>query len=98
MNALAPGIRHLRLVSSRGDTPLKRGDCADVPRPCRYTDCRHHLASDPESMCSLDLADRGGMGVDETAKAMGVTRQRIDQIERVAVRKLNRKLREWRDY
>lgn len=53
--------------------PKTRGECADVPRPCPFVSCRHHLyldvdrlgniaehAADPlemEASCSLDVAD-----------------------------------------
>lgn len=77
--------------------PKTRAECVDLPRPCPYVGCRHHLALDvrpngsilvtsldPTEMdetCSLDLADRGGMTLDEVGVAMLITRERVRQIE-----------------
>jgi hypothetical protein len=41
----------------------------------------------PET-CSLDFADRGGATLNEVAKALGVTRERVRQMEERALRKL----------
>ena len=43
---------------------------------------------DMRESCALDIADRGGASVDEVATALGVTRQRVEQIEGKALRKL----------
>jgi hypothetical protein len=48
--------------------------------------------------CALDLADAGERSAIETAEAMGVTKQRVDQIEAAAVRKILRNVRAFRDY
>ena len=63
------------------------------PRPCPWSSCRHHLASErlrggrapSADSCSLDLADRGGLTLDEVGLALGVTRERIRQIGIVAL-------------
>ena len=39
--------------------------------------------------CALDLADRGENDLDTIGQAMGVTRERVRQIEASALRKLN---------
>lgn len=38
--------------------------------------------------CSLDMADRQGMTLDEVGKVLGVTRERVRQIEEIAIRKV----------
>lgn len=35
-----------RALAPRGDWPRLRSHCADVPRPCPYVSCRHHLYFD----------------------------------------------------
>jgi hypothetical protein len=37
--------------------PITRAECADVPRPCPFSECRYHLAGCGDS-CALDFADR----------------------------------------
>lgn len=36
--------------------PSTRGDCADVPRPCPYVGCRHHLYLDASRGGSIRFA------------------------------------------
>jgi len=43
--------------------------------------------------CALDLADRGGMTLEEIGDIIGLTRERIRQIERIALPKLHNGLR-----
>lgn len=67
-------------------------------RPCPFTSCRHHLANgegpafarrrDTSETCSLDVASRGGATLDEVAGHLGMTHQRVQQIETRAIRKL----------
>jgi DNA-directed RNA polymerase specialized sigma24 family protein len=82
------------------ERPRTRGDCADMPRPCPFVSCRHHLYLDvhPDSgalklnfgtmevdelreSCALDVADRGGVTLEETGAILNLTRERIRQIE-----------------
>lgn len=71
--------------------PLTRSEClpdgSNSSRPCGYVKCRHHLSSNSEHSCSLDLAELGGMTLDEVGQVMGVTRERVRQIEVEALRK-----------
>lgn len=84
--------------------PRKRGDCLNGPRPCPYVSCRYHLHLDvrgehfervaplpPEEMketCALDVADRGESTLEAVGEIMGVTRERIRQIEAIVLRRL----------
>lgn len=95
--------------------PATRAECIDLPRPCPYVGCRYHLAievtargdiahiGDPAEMaetCALDIADRGGITLEEVGEIYDVTRERVRQIEEKAVRKIRRHpdLREWLDH
>lgn len=95
--------------------PATRAECIDLPRPCPYVGCRHHLAievtargdiahiGDPTEMaetCALDIADRGGITLEEVGEIYAVTRERVRQIEEKAKRKIRKHpaLREWLDH
>jgi hypothetical protein len=78
---------------------MSRGECINGPRPCPWTSCRHHLAdvggrtpiADPAELrdtCALDVADRGTLSQAEIAHHMRCTKQRVQQIEASALRKL----------
>ncbi len=80
--------------------PEARSACADVPRPCPYVSCKHHLYLDVhpergsiklnfphlevwelEESCALDVADRGGVTLEEVGTIMNLTRERVRQVE-----------------
>jgi hypothetical protein len=80
--------------------PTMRGECKDMPRPCPFVSCKHHLFLDinPETgsfklnfpdleveqmkeTCALDVADRGGITLEEVGEIMNLTRERIRQVE-----------------
>lgn len=90
--------------------PKTRAACADVPRPCPFVSCKHHLYLDvsartgaikvnfpdlepdelpADASCSLDVADRQGITLEETGAAMNLTRERIRQVEVKAFAKLH---------
>lgn len=81
--------------------PRTRGDCVNGPRPCPWVSCRHHLAIDvrdrvvvereTSQSCALDVADMGPQTFEEVGNALGVSRERIRQIEGRALAKLRPK-------
>jgi len=76
--------------------------CGVELRPCPYTACRHHLANgegekfarrqDCSESCSLDVAERGGATLETVGKILGLTRERVRQIETRGVRRIGRLL------
>lgn len=73
--------------------PRTRGDCESGLRPCPYSTCRHHVSGGPEPICALDVADEGGVIQDVIADAMGISRQRVQQIEQEAFESIRRTAR-----
>lgn len=90
----------LDVYPSDVDRPYSRGDCSDMPKPCPFVSCSHHLYLDVneetgaikfnfphlevwemEETCSLDVADRGGITLEEVGAIMNLTRERIRQVE-----------------
>ena len=82
------------------DRPKQRHECSEMPRPCPFVSCKHHLYLDvnPETgsiklnfpdlevwemkeTCSLDVADRNGITLEEVGEIMNLTRERIRQVE-----------------
>lgn len=88
--------------------PKTRGDCAAVQRPCHFLSCKFNLAleitpagsihayelEDLTESCALDVADRGGLTLEEVGSLIGVTRERVRQIEESAAKQLGVKLEE----
>ena len=87
-----------------GPKPSSRSECLKGVRPCPWVTCRHHLFLDvradggirenfnnPEEMlatCSLDLAEDGPRTLDQVSVLMGMSRERVRQIEEQALVKL----------
>jgi hypothetical protein len=71
--------------------PKIRGDClpggVNDTRPCKWTSCQYHHSS---SLCVLDVADEGEHTLEEVSVLLGVSRERIRQIEWIAFKKLRR--------
>jgi hypothetical protein len=82
------------------ERPQSREECANMPRPCPFVSCAHHLYLDvnpdtgsiklnfphlePWEMgetCALDVADRGGITLEEVGAILNLTRERIRQVE-----------------
>lgn len=80
-----------------------RGACRRSPAPCQRGDCRYHtselrhqnreLDQDRSETCALNLADRGGMTLEEVGKFAGVTRERVRQLQAAALQSLELGLR-----
>ena len=94
---------------TRGD--CLPGGCNEE-RPCPWVSCHHHLAidvkpngnlvvrtteiADMRESCALDVADRGGATLEEVGEAMGVTRERVRQLEEAACTAAAPGMRGWR--
>jgi hypothetical protein len=92
-----------------GPKPKSRSECIAGVRPCPWVTCRHHLFLDvradggirenfdtPETMlatCSLDLAEDGPRTLDQVSVLMGMSRERVRQIEESALVKLRYSIR-----
>lgn len=81
--------------------PQMRSQCVNGPRPCPWVSCQHHLMLDvtdvgnlkinfealedmPET-CALDVAGKGGLILEQVGEIMGITRERVRQIEEIAL-------------
>ena len=65
------------------DRPKTRGDCqhgAHAERPCPFVSCKHHIY--------LDVADRGGLTLEEVGEIMNLTRERVRQLETRGIARL----------
>ena len=87
---------------------ITRGVCRTLMGPCPHASCRFNLLSDEKGRSGskqgnishrdlsepyvLTLAERGGMTLEEVAHTLGITRERVRQIEFAALRKLNIRL------
>lgn len=80
-------------------TPLTRAECRTWTA-CQLRSCRYHIDAVERGVhrtrrrssetCALAVADAGPHDVTEVADLLGVTRQRINQLEDLALRKLAR--------
>jgi hypothetical protein len=80
--------------------PVTRKDCLNVPRPCPWVSCRHHLAIGGRNRlrggwqdrptCSLDLADEGPRGSRELGAILGISHQGVLNLEVLALAKARR--------
>jgi hypothetical protein len=79
------------------------GRCTRGVEPCPRIDCRYHIHGDarpsqvdaapvPATTCSIKIADRGGMTLEAVGEILGMTRERVRQIEVSARAKLQRRL------
>ncbi len=74
--------------------PSTRGACIYGSRPCPWLRCRYHLWPDvskrrelPKHSCALDVADEGAHTLEQLGDLLGLTRERLRQIEALAIRK-----------
>lgn len=74
--------------------PQTRAQCVDGPRPCPWTDCRYHLGplhkrgKRARETCTLDVAQRDGVTLEVVGNELGLTRERIRQVETKAFKSL----------
>ena len=79
---------------------LTKGRCLRGAEPCKDLKCRHHLyatlkpwqieaAAPCNVTCTIKLGSLGGMTLDEVGLYLGMTRERIRQIEGKALTKLS---------
>lgn len=77
--------------------PKTRGDCLpggiNEARPCKWSTCVYHQKTSSGALCVLDLADAGEIGLGEIAFILGLSAERVRQIEWKAMRKLRRRLK-----
>ena len=100
--ALAPPAPSPSAVT-QGVAALRRysgvADCIDHGPPgasCQHTACRYHLAHRgywehthrPTHDCSIDVANEGPHTLDEVAVFMGISGERVRQIEEQALEQL----------
>ena len=83
---------------------ITRGACRKLPGPCPHAMCRFNLTAErrdnrgakPAELhlpvvreaCALEAAEQGGMTLEEIATRLSLTRERVRQIELVALKKL----------
>jgi len=95
-------VQHEKLSATK--RPKDRGECKDACRPCPWYACRHHLGNvvgrqgslslsrvDIDYMketCALDVADKGGNTLEGIGSILGITRERVRQIEAMALTQL----------
>lgn len=78
------------------------GACMAGQAPCEFRICRYHLSDyqphkagrerSTAETCALKLADEGVQTLEEIGQAHGVTRERVRQIEQIALEKVRRGL------
>lgn len=78
----------------RRTLPLTRGECERGPRPCPHRSCRYRTESESAS-CALDIADDGEHSLDEVGSVLGLTLQRVAQIQDEALKKCASRLRDY---
>ena len=71
-----------------------------MPRPCSAAACRYHIADPEPSLfgepsdrpsCALDVASLGGATLEQVGELFALTRERMRQIEVVALAKLEKR-------
>jgi len=72
---------------------MTRAECPTV-RPCPRITCKWHLAIDGSltESCAIDVADRGPHLLREIGEILGITRERVRQIESNAIAKLRQRI------
>jgi len=87
--------------------PTTRAECdrggTNEERQCPFVSCKYHLfweyvkhhpdaeVWDLKASCVLDVADEGGSTLENVGEVMGLTRERVRQLEADLLRKLRKK-------
>lgn len=77
------------------------GKCTRVAGECEARSCRYNLLDNDgnqttsrgpsrEESCAIRVGNQGGEALERIAERMGISRERVRQIENVALRKLKR--------
>lgn len=86
------GERCNRAVTVHADSGLVAVDRSQCPpqRPCHRSECRYHLGTLPGSAsnCTLERSHDAPHTLAEVAQVLGLTPERVRQIETIALRKL----------
>jgi len=83
-----PSYRPCPYVGCRYNTYLEVTWCGNITIPKKGEE---PWQVDPATSCTLDLADRGGMIMDDVAAIFRIRRQRVHQIEAEACEKLRQR-------
>lgn len=92
-NGSEPSVRQSRRFPSVGECSYEGEDAV-----CRRTECRYHLEHRgygehrlrPMRDCALAVANEGEHTTEEVAAVLGISRERVRQIEERALNKLRR--------
>ena len=93
MDGSVQSVRRTRRFASLDDCSHEDGNAS-----CRNTLCRYHLEHRgygehrlrPTRDCAIDVANEGEHTTEEVATVLGISRERVRQIEDRALRKLRR--------
>jgi len=79
------------------------GACMQLDDPCPQSNCRHHIHNSAKesqiarsaltrTTCSLKLAEKGSLNLEEIGGLLGITRERVRQVELGGLTKLKKNL------
>ncbi len=100
-------LKQLHIIDDDSELapPKTRGECVNGPRPCPHLHCKYHTWPEllnahgnsktlrlPADSCVLDIADRGGTTLEGIGKVMGISRQRVLQLEERALKRAKKLL------